>query len=201
MRKSVFENFGGFDATRYTEATIEDVALGMELARAGHSIVLDKQLTVKHLKRWTFSTLLKTDIVHRAIPWTRLILKTRHVPNDLNFDYSARASVFLIAGLVVASVLLGIAVVQPWPQATATLLASAVSFGVLLLVVNRRIYLFFLRKRGWWFAARGVLVHWAYYFYSGATFLVIAIDHCLSSHRTGPKSAPVTGTPEKRELL
>jgi glycosyltransferase involved in cell wall biosynthesis len=201
MRKSVFEHFGGFDAARYTEPTIEDVALGMELAHAGHSIVLDKQLTVKHLKRWTFFTLLKTDIVHRAIPWTRLILNTRHLPDDLNFDYSARASVFLIAGLAVASILLGIGTFQQSPHATATLLGSAVLLGVTLLVVNRHVYLFFLRKRGWWFAARGVLVHWAYYLYSGVTFLVIAIDHYLVGRHKKPKPVPVTGTPEKRELL
>ena len=201
MRKTVFEQFGGFDAARYKEPTIEDVALGMELAHAGHSITLDKQLMVKHLKRWTIFTLVKTDIVHRAVPWTRLILNTHHLPDDLNFDYSARISIFLVAGLLVASVLFGVAVIRPWPQATVPLLGSAVSLAVFLLLLNRSVYSFFLRKRGWWFAVRAVLAHWIYYLYSGITFLVVAIDHYVFGSLRPTKTAPTSASPEKRELL
>lgn len=200
MRKSVFEHFGGFDAARYTEPTIEDVALGMELARAGHNIMLDKHLMVKHLKRWTFFSLLKTDIVHRAVPWTRLILNTRHVPDDLNFDFAARASLFLIAALLVTSVILGVATVQPWPQAVRPLLGLSASLGLLLLFVNRRVYAFFLRRRGWWFAMRAALVHWIYYLYGGVTFLVVAADHYLFAYFRRTKPTPSVAVPEKHEL-
>ena len=32
-------------------------------------------------------------------------------------------------------------------------------------------------KRGWWFAARAVVLHWLYYLYSGATFFLCAVVH------------------------
>jgi len=179
MRKSVFNEFGGFDAARYTGPTIEDVALGIELARNGHSIMLDKRLTVKHLKRWTALSLLRTDIFHRAVPWTRLILNTRHLPDDLNFDYAARVSSVLVGLLALVCVLIPIAFIRSWPSGRGLLLAAAVLIGILLLALNRRVYRFFLGKRGLWFAMRVVPTHWAYYLYGGITFLVVAAEHLV----------------------
>jgi hypothetical protein len=128
-------------------------------------------------------------------------LNTRHLPDDLNFDSTARASVFLIAALLVVSVLLGITAVQPWRQAVAPLLGFAVVIVLFLLLLNRRVYAFFLRKRGWWFVIRAVLAHWMYYLYGGVTFLVVAIDHYLHGYRRHPKPTPNTASPENRESL
>jgi hypothetical protein len=58
-------------------------------------MMMDKHLRVKHLKRWTFWNLLKTDILDRGIPWTELILRDRNMPNDLNLQLSQRISVAL----------------------------------------------------------------------------------------------------------
>ena len=41
MRRPDFVAAGGFDAERYTEASVEDIELGMRLRRSGASIVLD----------------------------------------------------------------------------------------------------------------------------------------------------------------
>jgi glycosyltransferase involved in cell wall biosynthesis len=189
IRKSVFEEFGGFDAARYTGPTIEDVALGMELAKSGHSILLDKRLHVKHLKQWTALSLLRTDIFHRAVPWTRLILNTRHLPDDLNFDYSARVSSFLVGLLALACALIPFAFVRPWPAVKGPLVGVAALIALVLLYLNGRVYRFFLRKRGWWFAARSVLAHWAYYLYGGITFFVVAVQHFANWVFSGLKSS------------
>ncbi len=63
-------------------------------------MLLDHDLTVKHLKRWTFWGLVKTDIFDRGIPWTELILRDRHMPNDLNLQLSQSVSVALAFLLV-----------------------------------------------------------------------------------------------------
>jgi hypothetical protein len=55
---------------------------------------------VTHLKRWTFWSLVKTDILDRGIPWTELILRDRFMPNDLNLQLSQRVSVALVFVLV-----------------------------------------------------------------------------------------------------
>jgi hypothetical protein len=62
--------------------------------------MLDHKLLVKHLKRWTFWGLLKTDILDRGIPWTELILRDRSMPNDLNLQLSQRVSVALVFTLI-----------------------------------------------------------------------------------------------------
>lgn len=102
IRKSVFLEHSGFDES-YGRPAIEDIELGFRLGRAGRKIVLDRALQVKHLKRWTFFNLLKTDILDRGIPWTELILRDRHMPNDLNLQLSQRISVALAFLALVAS--------------------------------------------------------------------------------------------------
>ena len=95
VRKKTFDELGGFDV-RYERPAIEDIELGYRLKNAGKTIVLDRELQVKHLKRWTFWNLLVTDILNRGIPWTELILRDRRMPNDLNIRFSERVSVALV---------------------------------------------------------------------------------------------------------
>jgi glycosyltransferase involved in cell wall biosynthesis len=99
IRREVFFRHAGFDES-YGRPAIEDIELGYRLLTSGHKVVLDKELLVKHLKRWTFWGLLKTDILDRGIPWTELILRDRNMPNDLNLQVSQRISVALAFMLV-----------------------------------------------------------------------------------------------------
>jgi GT2 family glycosyltransferase len=104
IRKSLFLEHSGFSED-YRRPAIEDIELGYRLKQAGRKLILDPTLTVQHLKRWTFWSLLKTDILDRGIPWTELILRERSMPNDLNLQLSQRVSValsFLLACLAVA---------------------------------------------------------------------------------------------------
>jgi len=99
IRRQVFEEISGFDES-YGRPAIEDIELGYRLHQSKHRVLLDHDLTVKHLKRWTFWTLIKTDIFDRGIPWTELILRARCMPNDLNIQLSQRVSVALAFLLV-----------------------------------------------------------------------------------------------------
>src|SRR5579871_361432 len=95
IRRDIFLAYSGFDQS-YGRPAIEDIELGSRLVHAKRKLILDKTLLVKHLKRWTFWNLVKTDIVDRGIPWTELILRDRHMPNDLNVQVSERISVALV---------------------------------------------------------------------------------------------------------
>jgi glycosyltransferase involved in cell wall biosynthesis len=187
VRKDIFEKMGGFDAQKYPEPAIEDIELGLKIVKAGLRIRLNKQLQVKHLKRWSVRGLLRADILRRAVPWTRLILKTRHLPRDLNLNYASRASALLV-GLLIA--LLGVAalvaagLIEGFSIAYVGLAIAAVV--VVLFVLNRDIYIFFARLRGWRFATRAVLAHWFYYLYSSAAFFACCVEHVLrSAHARG----------------
>lgn len=94
IRREVFLAHSGFDES-YERPAIEDIELGYRLGQAGRRMILDKELRVKHLKKWTFWGLVKTDVMDRGIPWTELILRDRNMPNDLNLQISERISVAL----------------------------------------------------------------------------------------------------------
>jgi glycosyltransferase involved in cell wall biosynthesis len=99
IRRELFLQYGGFDES-YGRPAIEDIEFGYRLSAGGHKILLNHDLEVKHLKRWTFLNLVKTDLFDRGIPWTELILRDGRMPNDLNVQTSQRVSVALAFTLV-----------------------------------------------------------------------------------------------------
>jgi len=94
VRRDDFLRLGGFDKAW---ENIEDVAFGMRLRAAGGRILLDKGLLGKHLKVWTIRSMFRTDLVGRAIPWSRLLLFHGGPRNDLNFTAAHRISLLMVA--------------------------------------------------------------------------------------------------------
>jgi glycosyltransferase involved in cell wall biosynthesis len=154
IRRSSFLSCGGFDEN-YREPSIEDIELGARLVRAGSRIELDPELMVKHLKHWTFGGLLRTDIFQRAIPWTLLMMREQHMPNDLSVHWTQRASVVLVFLALLLAPFFWIA----------SLVAIAVTIAM-----NRRFYRFLGQRRGIFFALRSIPLHLFYFFYSGVAF-------------------------------
>jgi len=171
IRRSAFEQIDGFDEKRFRRSSIEDIELGYRLRQCGYRILLDKTLQGTHLKRWNFYSLIRTDISCRAIPWARLILQTKKLPNDLNLKWGQRVSFALVAS---ACASLPLALVQP------ELLAGSVAglFGVA--VLNRKLYIFFFRQRGTLFAAACFPLHALYYLYSGLSYFYVWAEFQLS---------------------
>lgn len=95
IRKPIFVKYSGFDES-YDRPAIEDIELGFRLMNDNNKILLDTSILVKHLKRWSFFSLVKTDMLDRGIPWTELIMENRFLPNDLNLQLSQRVSVALV---------------------------------------------------------------------------------------------------------
>lgn len=167
IRRDVFDSLGGFDAS-YREPSIEDIELGYRLKAAGHRIRLRKDLQVKHLKRWTALSLVKTDFFKRALPWSELILRQKNLPNDLNINTASRLSVVSVYILILALCAALLSARELFVVATAMLV---------LLVLNRDFYGFLLRKRGLWFTIRILPWHWFYFFYSGLAFAIVNARH------------------------
>src|SRR5829696_5491870 len=59
VRRETFESAGGFDASRFPHASVEDIELGMRLAAAGGKLRLDPELQGTHLKAWTLVELVR----------------------------------------------------------------------------------------------------------------------------------------------
>ncbi len=103
VRRTVFDDVGGFDADRYPHPSIEDIELGARLAEKGR-IILDPDLRGTHLKRWTLASMVQTDFSRRGVPWVTLLVEQRKIPATLNLGWrergSALAAVALAYGLV-----------------------------------------------------------------------------------------------------
>ena len=73
VRADAFREAGGFDARRFGAPSVEDIELGLRLARSG-TIRLDPRIQGKHLKRWGLRSMAMTDLVYRGAPWVALML-------------------------------------------------------------------------------------------------------------------------------
>ena len=184
VRRAVFQELGGFDEKRFPRPSIEDIEFGYRLRRAGYRVLLDKGLQGTHLKRWTLLSVIRTDITRRAIPWSRLILESGTVPDDLNLKRSQRLSVALVALLCVLLPLAAIRVEVLAPAAAAVL-------GVILL--NRKLFSFFLRQRGPLFTLACIPLHLLYYLYSGLSYLFVRIVWQFRGPATRPRDAMQRG--------
>jgi len=168
IRKKVFMEAGGVGES-FKRPAIEDIELGYRLRNSHHKILLKKEIQVKHLKRWTFWGLIKTDVFDRGIPWTHLILRDKNMLDDLNVSMSQRLSVFLVYMLLITSVVsLGF-----FKQ----LLFLPVLIFLSILVINIDLYRFFIKKRDFSFAVLAVPLHFLYYYYSGLSFFLGVITY------------------------
>lgn len=127
-------NVGGFDQEKYPTPSIEDIELGDRMHRLGYRIWLDKGLQATHLKEWRWKSLLRAEILYRAIPWSRLIHERQGLVNDLNLKLSHRASA-AVAGLFLA--MLPLTPVFP-PLAYGCLFLASI-----FLLLNRDLFVFF----------------------------------------------------------
>lgn len=104
IRRQDFLNAGGFDASRFTRASIEDIELGMRLVAAGLRVELDPRIQGTHLKRWTFGSMVYTDLFHRGVPWVELLLSRGTHTTALNLGWRHRASMICATVAAVAIV-------------------------------------------------------------------------------------------------
>jgi GT2 family glycosyltransferase len=163
VRRTLFLEVGGFDAARYSYPSVEDIELGYRLRAAGHRIVLDRDIQVKHLKQWTLRSWLHADVVRRAIPWSMLLLERGALVDDLNISVKERLRAAVAVGLLAAA---AVAVVD------ARALVAVAALVVASVLGNFVLARFFFRHRGPAFAAMSLAAHTVYYLYSSATFAV-----------------------------
>ena len=167
IRREIFLGVGGFDAERFLRPSIEDIELGVRLRKAGHRILLDREIQGTHLKRWTLASMVWTDITCRAMPWTRLILESREAPDDLNLKLGQRVSAALVA---LAAALVPLAL---W---RVDLLVFPLAALLTVVVLNRVLFVFFRRERGLGFALACVPLHLLYFLYSALSYLFVRVE-------------------------
>jgi len=169
VRTTVFERFGGFDE-RYTGATIEDIEFGMRLHAAGETIALRPDILCTHHKRWTLRGWLRTDILGRALPWSRLLVeRAGKLPDTLNVSRRERLTAAIVCSMPVCVLLVMLGTVPT--LASIGFAASLAAF----LWLQRDLLAFFARRGGTGFALAAGAMHIAYYLYSSLTFALVRL--------------------------
>jgi GT2 family glycosyltransferase len=154
IKHAVFDGVGGFDEMRFARPSIEDVELGWRVADRGGRILLDPFILATHLKRWTFRSLIKTDVLYRAVPWVRWSLARRRFSGELNASPAQQLA------LVIAVLLIGTGIAGVFFQTAR--ISSAVLAG-LALAINHRLFRLFWRKGGVRLLVAGFALQQLYY--------------------------------------
>jgi hypothetical protein len=175
---------GGFDE-KYARPSIEDIELGVRLRQAGHRVWLCPEVQVAHLKRWNLSSLLRSDILDRAVPWTQLILTRSGMPTDLNLDLKSRLSA-LATWAMLFCLALGFALPWTW--------VGVVVFVAALLVLNADLYRFFALRGGLRFAIGACGLHALYFLYSSLIFGMLLAWHWVQKLGVVFRSSNLTET-------
>ena len=171
MRREVFLKFDGFDSQKFAVPSIEDIDLGFRLHTAGHRIILDRNIQAKHLKKWEIVSHLRTEIFCRALPWSRLILESNGLKNDMNMKTSDRLSAVLVGVFAISLPLI------LWRPLFAIIAVGCIA-GLILL--NRKILSFYARKRGLLFAMMTLPWQMLYFFYGSVVFSYCWMRYALA---------------------
>jgi glycosyltransferase involved in cell wall biosynthesis len=163
-----FTAVGGFDVS-YKKASIEDVELGFRLSEKGFVVRIHADIQVKHLKRWTILSWMRTDIFLRAKPWTLLILNVGKAASEqLNTKFQEQISALLALinfTLLIASL--------KWP-----ILLCFIPFGMLGFYLTQRDFYKFLNQH-FKFSLPTMLLHHLYFLFASTGFLLGGIAYGL----------------------
>ncbi|MCR9079891.1 MAG: glycosyltransferase [Hyphomonadaceae bacterium] len=182
IRRDAFLRLDGFDVEQFTKPSIEDIELGYRIREAGGEIVLDPELLCTHLKEWSLREVVMTDVLKRAVPWSRLIA-TREMPeNNLNVSTPERIRAG-IAGLWALSILAAMTAFL-WPHGAMIFMAMT----IIMVCANWRLLMFFTRRKGLPFGLAALAFHQVYYIYSAVTFSLVHLRHRPISHREASAS-------------
>ena len=153
VKKDIFLSLNGF-STQYKKASIEDIEFGYRLIKNDYSIKLDKTVFIKHLKKWTLKSVIHTDVLLRAKPWTILIHQYKDwLKKELNNSLNEKITAVLVLVLVL---------VLPLSIFHTSLFYVALLMFTLVCCLKFNTYRFFLTKFSFLKVPIVIILHWIY---------------------------------------
>ena len=189
IETEAFREFGGYDESLFAHPSIEDVELGMRLINSGKKIRLVPEAQGTHWKDWTLWRVWHTDVVRRALPWSRLIADGQLAVPDLNLARKER--LLALAALAIPLFLIG-GFFESFLWLGAAALIVLFLFGIrqFLRVLSRRMNIMQ--------AIAAAVMHWFYYVYASATYALVMLGTRLGLRRHADRARPI---PLKRAEL
>ena len=170
--RQVFLDVGGYDEVMFAQPSIEDVELGMRLKAHGHRIRLVPEALAKHCKDWTLWRVWHTDVVRRALPWSRLLLAGKSDGADLNLSSAERIKALLAVAVFGSTI---VALIEP-----GALFATGLLFGAYA-YLNRHFIQVLARNLTTSQWIRATLLHLCYHAYSLGAYAWAMAGHNLQS--------------------
>jgi len=183
VTREVFTKLEGFDVSLQF---CEDIEFGHALVEARYRVRLLKDMQAEHLKEYGLRRLVRSELVGRAIPWTRLLRSKRSRMGTLNTNVNGVLSVAL-AGLVWS--LGALAVFNP------ILGIAALACLVFWSSLNLSFLGFLVRRRGILFALGALPLLFLHYTICGLGYV---LGHL--ARRYPPKRTPAPQYAFKEEL-
>lgn len=175
IKKSVFDSLGGFDIS-FIKPSVEDIEFGYRIKSAGYTIILEKTIQVKHLKKWNLTSVVKTDLLQRAIPWTKLLLQYNRLgEKNLNVNLTEKIAIVLICMLILTFFLA--------PFISIKLLYISFILALLLLFLKRKLYFFFHSYFSFYTMPLIIFYHWIFLTTAMFGFLIARIQHIWNKCR------------------
>jgi cellulose synthase/poly-beta-1,6-N-acetylglucosamine synthase-like glycosyltransferase len=182
VRRTVFLDADMFDEWHYPRPQIEDVELGARICALGHRIVLRPDIQATHLKRWTLWGLLRTDLLDRGVPWTRLLVQqgTATRVATLNLKRVEKVKTVLVCTALVC-------IAGAWLTRDARWLILTGTCVLAVIVGSTNLYARFARIRGVRFAFATIPLHLLYYATNGLSVcLGWLLHHAVGEPRPHP---------------
>jgi len=174
IRRSTFQEVGGFNE-QIKEASVEDIELGYRLTFNGSKIKLIKSWQVKHLKKWSFLSMIKTDLFLRAIPWTKFLHQYKSWQNTkLNVSNHEKIAAALLCFAGLSFILTGF---------VGELVYVGSIFLILLFTVKFKTYSFLMRHFSFWKWPVVIILHWVYLATSVMGYVIGTLQFYLQSNR------------------
>jgi cellulose synthase/poly-beta-1,6-N-acetylglucosamine synthase-like glycosyltransferase len=182
VRRSAFVEADMFDEWHFPRPQIEDIELGGRIRALGHRIILAPEIQGTHLKRWTLTGMIRTDLFDRGVPWTRLLVQRSAAlrAGSLNLQPIEKIKTALVCLACLLVALAAVTVDARWLMGAGFALLA-------VLASSYDVYAFFLRARGWRFAFAVVPLNLMYYALNGvsATFGWL-LHHLVGEPRPDP---------------
>jgi glycosyltransferase involved in cell wall biosynthesis len=175
IRRDLFEELAGFDVSLMA---CEDIEFGYAITQTGRPVHLLKSMRGEHLKRYDLIRLIKSDLFHRAIPWTRMIRSGRAEMGRLNTGSVGVRSTLLTALSHLSLPLASLSVHSVW-----LFVAAIMGIGLL----NKDLLSFIAGKAGRGFALRSLAALWLHYSICGYGYL---LGHLYSKYPRQRTPAP-----------
>jgi glycosyltransferase involved in cell wall biosynthesis len=182
VRRTVFLDADMFDEWHYPRPQIEDIELGARIRALGHRIVLRPEIQATHLKAWTLRAVVRTDLLDRGVPWTRLLVQQRSVITaaGLNLKRMEKLKTVLMWLAIVIALL-------AWPTHDGRWLVAATVPLLGVIAGSVDLYRCFARVRGWGFALVAIPLHLLYYVTNGVSVcLGWLMHHAVGEPRPDP---------------